>query len=90
MSQQNQGNQEISGLAIASLILGILAVIGLLTYSTMTILFSIIGTLMGIVTIGLIRKNGKSGLGLARAGLICSLVSLVVTVSFLIYVLLIT
>ncbi|WP_017184888.1 hypothetical protein [Alkalibacillus haloalkaliphilus] len=46
--------------AIASLILGILAAIGLLTFSIMTILLSIIGTLMGIVAIGLIRKNGKS------------------------------
>ncbi|GAA0451133.1 DUF4190 domain-containing protein [Alkalibacillus silvisoli] len=89
MLDRIQVKQELSSLAIASLVIGVVAIVGLLSFTLIGIALSVIGVIFGVFAIGMIRKSDKSGLGLARAGLICSLVALAVPVSMMAYLMLV-
>lgn len=66
-----------SGLAIASMVLGILALI-CSCYWPASMILSIIGLILGIISI----KKGNSGKGMAIAGVVLSIVAIVLTILF--------
>lgn len=64
--------QKTNGLAIASLVLGIVGILFCWCYG-FGILPSIPGVILGIISLGQIKKNGQGGKGIAIAGLILSI-----------------
>ncbi len=68
----NNGQQPVSGCAIASLVLGIVALLTSCCFYYISIPLAVIGIILGIVGI----KSQKRGKGMGIAGLVCSLVSI--------------
>jgi hypothetical protein len=71
MSEQQ--NMKVSGLAVASMILGIVA----LVFSCCLYYVSIPCSILGIVFAAVALKGNKGGKGMAVAGLVCSIVSFI-------------
>jgi hypothetical protein len=72
--------QKTSGFAIASLVLGIISIIGLLLF-LFSLLFSVPAIICGSIAISHISKNtGLKGKGLAIAGLVLSIMSVIICV----------
>lgn len=77
---QNPGKQPTNGLALASLILGILSVLLSLCYG-IGILFGIAALVLGIIS----RKSTGGKLsGMALAGVICSICGIVIGIAFIV------
>ena len=59
-----------SGLAIASLVLGIIAIVTsfLPIINNLSFILALVGLILGVVAIIIIRKGAKKGMGLAVAG----------------------
>ena len=68
----NPNQSPISGCAVTSLILGIIALLSSCCFYYLSIPLAVIGIILGIVGI----KSGKSGRGMGIAGLICCVISL--------------
>jgi len=78
---EGMGSRPTSGMAIASLILGLVGLIGVFCW--FPVIGSLVGVIMGIVAIGQTGKNGKrSGRGLAIAGTIVSALAIVAMVAW--------
>lgn len=69
----NNGPRPTSGAAIASMILGIIALLSSCCFYYISIPCAVIGVILAAVGI----KSGKGGKGMAIAGLVCSIISLV-------------
>lgn len=69
----NQTSTSVSGCAIASMVLGIIALCLSCCFYYLSIPLSIIGVILGGVSIA--GKKGGKGMGIA--GLVCSIISLV-------------
>lgn len=84
MTDQNQtlprGPEPANGMAIASLVLGIVSV--LIVWIPIV---GILGTLMALIglVLGILALRGASGRGLAIGGIVCSGVSLVITAIYM-------
>jgi len=72
MNESNGG----AGLAIASMVLGIVA----LVFSCCIPYLPAVLALIGVILAGVSLSGGKPGKGMAIAGLVCSIISLVPTV----------
>jgi hypothetical protein len=74
------------GMAIASLVLGIVAFPGICCYGIVGIAFGVTALILGRISVGKIRAaNGMiGGYGLAQAGWICGLVAAVLGAIYLI------
>ncbi|MDE5582904.1 MAG: hypothetical protein K2J08_04290 [Ruminococcus sp.] len=72
-TNQNPNQSPISGCAVASLILGIIALMSSCCLYYLSIPLAVIGTILGAVGI----KSGKSGRGMGIAGIVCCIISLV-------------
>lgn len=75
MDNQNTNNNRqspISGCAVTSLILGIIALLSSCCFYYLSIPLAVIGVILGAVGV----KSGKSGRGMGIAGIICSVISL--------------
>jgi hypothetical protein len=68
-----QNNQGGSGLAIASMVLGIVALVLSCCFYYISIPCAIIGVILGAVAL----SKKSAGKGMAIAGLVCSIISLV-------------
>ncbi len=68
-SQPPQGRPLGSGLAIASLVLGILAVVTFWTYVG-GILLGLIAIVLGVIALGRVRRGRAAGRGMAIAGVV--------------------
>ncbi|NIK13075.1 DUF4190 domain-containing protein [Alkalibacillus almallahensis] len=77
-STEGQQQAPHSGLAIASLVIGVVSLVSMLVWTVMGMAVSVVGILFGVFAIGMIRKQKTPGLGLAKAGLFCNIVALVV------------
>lgn len=73
MSEQVTNGQGGSGLAIASMVLGIVALVVSCCLYYISIPCAIISVILGAISI----KNQKPGKGMAIAGLVCGIISLV-------------
>lgn len=75
--------KKTSGLAIASLIIGVLAIIGswLPILNNISFFFAIVGLILGIVGLFAVLKGKKSGKGLAIAGVVLNLLAIVITLA---------
>ena len=81
MYQFNQPQQQGgSGLDIASMVLGIIAVVFNCCYVHISLPCGIIGLILGIVSL----KKGNSGHGMAIAGVVLSAISLVLYIACII------
>lgn len=80
MSDTHTGPQPTNGLAITSLVLGIVAV--LITWIPVV---GLLGTLMALIglVLGIIALRKPGGRGLAIAGLVCAGVSLAITALYM-------
>ena len=78
----SQAQQPTSGLAIAGLVLGILAILGAFIplLNILTAPFAIIGLILAIIGFLGINKGKYAGRGIAIAGIVLGAVALVVTV----------
>lgn len=72
MEMQNNGG---SGLAIASMVLGIVALVMSCCFYFISIPCAVVGVVLGAVSLA----GQKPGKGMAIAGIVCSIVSLVPT-----------
>ncbi len=72
-----------SGLAIASLVLGIIAIVTsfLPIINNLSFILALVGLILGVVAIIIIRKGAKKGMGLAVAGTVLGIVSIVVVLA---------
>ena len=79
-SPQPQG-QGTSGLAIASLVLGVLAVLASFVpvINNGAFIIAIIGFVLALVGRSQIKKNGKDGSGIAIAGIVLNIIAIIVT-----------
>lgn len=75
MYQEPQNNDENRGLAIASMVLGIVSLVTCCCSAYIGLVFAIIGLVLGI----LYKKKGGSD-GMATAGIVCSIISIVLAV----------
>jgi pSer/pThr/pTyr-binding forkhead associated (FHA) protein len=73
-------SDSVSGLAIASMVLGILALLFVCCFAILSVVFAIISMIFA----GVALNSGKRGRGMAIAGLVCSLVSVIPVVYMLI------
>ena len=74
--EENNNNKNSVGLGVASMVLGIIAVVFSCCFYYISIPCAIIGLILGAASLAL-KKGGK---GMAIAGLVTSIVSLVPTV----------
>lgn len=76
-------NSSISGLAISSLVIGIVAVVlsFLPIINNFAFVLAIVGIALAIVSLVLFKKSAKGGKGLAIAGLVLGVVAIVVTLA---------
>lgn len=75
--------KKTSGLAIASLIIGVLAIIGswLPILNNISFFFAIVGLILSIVGLFAVLKGKKSGKGLAIAGVVLNVLAIVITLA---------
>lgn len=79
VDSQPSGPQQNNGLAIASMVLGIIAIVLNCCSAWYGLVLAIVGLVLGIVS----NKNyGRKGM--ATAGIVCSIVALVLTVLWII------
>lgn len=71
---ENTSPKPTNGMAIASMVLGILSILT----TCVGIILGIIGLILGIVALNQIKQSGQSGRGMAIAGIICSSAGLVI------------
>ena len=69
------------GLAIASMVLGIVALVVSCCFYYLSIPCAIIGAILGFISLA----SGKKGKGMAIAGVVCSIVSLIPAILMIIY-----
>ena len=69
------GEPKPAGFAVASLVLGILSVIGVCVFYVAPVL-AILALIFGFVGKGRVRRQLASGAGMATAGIVCAFVSL--------------
>ena len=72
-----------NGLGIASLVLGILAILGIITVF-LGILFGLIGAILGFIARGRVKRGEADNGGVALAGVITSLIGLVVSIALIV------
>lgn len=73
---QQQPNKPLSGCAITSMILGIIAILASCCFYYISIPCAIIGVILAAIGM----KSGKGGKGMAIAGLVLSIISLVTAI----------
>ena len=83
VSDHNTATGRKSGMATASMVLGILAIPFVLLWPIAVIL-AIVGIVLGAIARGQIRRDGLQGGGQAMAGIVCSVVALVGVAALLI------
>ncbi|MET3684104.1 putative membrane protein [Alkalibacillus flavidus] len=83
----NDSQQNLSKMAILSLVIGVLALIGMIVWTVVGMAIATVGIIFGVVSVGLIRKQQLYGLGIAKVGLFCSVVALVVPLGAVIFIL---
>lgn len=71
------GSQKTSGLALWSLILGIISVI-VIFISPLALILSTVAIILGIISLVSIKKRGLKGKGMAIAGIILGVVSILI------------
>ena len=76
-SSNNEGKSGSIGLAVASMVLGIIAIIGFLFF--INILFAIIAIILGIVHLCTVKAS-NSGRGMAIAGIVTGGLSILLTI----------
>ncbi len=75
MVKKGGNKASTSGLAITSLVLGILAL-----YPVLGVILGIVGIILGIVALNKIKKTGLQGKNLAIAGIILSIIGIIITI----------
>lgn len=68
-------NQKSSGLAVTSMVLGIIS-LALFCVWYIALPCAIVGLVLGIVASGKVKRGEAAGAGMAKAGIICSIVAL--------------
>ncbi len=77
----NTEGQGSNGMAIGSLVCGILSIVGSCWCCGLNLILAIVGLVLGIIGK---KKAGKSGMALA--GIICSVIGLIISIIYTIYV----
>jgi predicted PurR-regulated permease PerM len=77
-----QGRPLGSGMAIAALVLGILALVTFWTYVG-GILLGLIAIVLGVVALGRVRRGRAAGRGMAIAGVVLGTLGLLLSVAFI-------
>lgn len=72
-----------NGLGIASLVLGIISIIGIITVVG-GILFGLIGAILGFIARGRVKRGEADNGGVALAGVITSLIGLLVSIALIV------
>src|SRR4051794_30048442 len=78
--------QRQSGLAIASLVVSIIAIPLAILFWPLGVLLGIIGIVLGAVARGQIGREGMTGAGQAKAGMICGAAAIVLAIVWIAFV----
>ena len=78
--------RKTGGLTIAGFVLSLCSIVFSIFCSGTGILFAIPGLIMSIVSNGRIRRRGEQGKGFAIAGIICSILGIVIGIAMICYI----
>ena len=68
-----------AGMAIASLVMGIVSILGALTLSFITIVVALVGLILGIIALRKVRKGTGGGKGMAIGGVVTSAIGFILS-----------
>ena len=68
-----------AGLAIASLVMGIVSILGALPLSFITIVVALVGLILGIIALRKVRKGTGGGKGMAIGGVVTSAIGFILS-----------
>lgn len=75
-----------AGLAIASLVLGIVSIVGAIPLSFVTIVVALVGLILGIIALRKVSKGTGGGKGMAIGGVVTSAIGFILSAVVLIFV----
>ena len=73
-----------AGMAIASLVMGIVSILGALPLSFITIVVALVGLILGIIALRKVRKGTGGGKGMAIGGVVTSAIGFILSVVVLV------
>ena len=68
-----------AGMAIASLVMGIVSILGALPLSFITIVVALVGLILGIIALRKVRKGTGGGKGMAIGGVVTSAIGVILS-----------
>jgi len=68
-----------AGMAIASLVMGIVSILGVLPLSFITIVVALVGLILGIIALRKVRKGTGGGKGMAIGGVVTSAIGFILS-----------
>ncbi|MFB4163608.1 DUF4190 domain-containing protein [Alteribacillus sp. JSM 102045] len=84
-NENSQPPVTVNGKAITSLVLGIVSLVMIVLFVIISPVLSILGLIFGILALKEIKRSGQNGRGLAIAGNTCSIIGLIVSVIFIVF-----